>query len=67
MIAAANVMQAAAVIAAAQPRLADTLAAGILAVGRRSTRPKNAAMWPSGTRFSRSIGSSRRFHANARG
>ena len=34
MIAAANVMQAAAVIAAAQPRLADTLAAGILAVGR---------------------------------
>jgi len=34
MIAAANVMQAAAVIAAAQPRLADTLAAGILTVGR---------------------------------
>ncbi len=34
MIGAANVIQAAAVIAAAQPRLADKLAAGILAVGR---------------------------------
>jgi len=34
MIAAANVIQAAAVIAAAQPRLADKLAAGILTVGR---------------------------------
>lgn len=34
MIAAANVMQAAAVIAAAQPRLAERLAAGILTVGR---------------------------------
>lgn len=34
MIGAANVMQAAAVIAAAQPQLADKLAAGILAVGR---------------------------------
>ena len=34
MIAAANVMQAAAVIATAQPQLADKLAAGILAVGR---------------------------------
>jgi len=34
MIAAANVIQAAAVIAAAQPQLADKLAAGILAVSR---------------------------------
>ncbi|MGA2041038.1 MAG: hypothetical protein ABSH42_17305 [Bryobacteraceae bacterium] len=34
MIAAANVIQAAATIAAAQPRLADRIAAGILAVGR---------------------------------
>jgi hypothetical protein len=34
MIAAANVMQAAAVIAAAQPLLADKLAAGILRVSR---------------------------------
>lgn len=34
MIGAASAIQAAAVIAAAQPRLAETLAAGILAVGR---------------------------------
>ena len=34
MIAAANVMQAAAVIATVQPHLADELAAGILTVGR---------------------------------
>ena len=34
MIGAANVIQAAAVIAAAQPRLADKLAAGILTVGQ---------------------------------